>query len=333
MRSAVYRLVAATAALSAVLAWGMPARATPGGSTSESARADQLFKEGRAALEAGRYEEACPKLAESQRLDPGTGTLLALALCHESSGRTASAWRELTVVLEASQKRPDRAALAQKHLRALEPRLSRLTVSVADPASQSALHVRLDGADLPREQWGTAVPVDPGDHGIVATTLGQEPWKTTVSLGKDGDAKVAVVPRLDAAPSSAAVAPAPAEIATGRAPAGGGRGTVGWVVGGAGAVLVGVGGLVGVLALADHHSARSLCPMQTCSSSQGVADNNRAITEASISDFGVGIGLAAVAAGVFLLLRHHEPPPPPTALNVTPLVGPTAAGLSVHAAF
>ena len=37
--------------------------------------ADALFKEGRALLDAKKFDEACPKLAESQRLDPGAGTL------------------------------------------------------------------------------------------------------------------------------------------------------------------------------------------------------------------------------------------------------------------
>ena len=56
-----------------------PARAqTP---EAPMAAADRLFREGRSALEAGRYAEACPTLAQSQQLDTGMGTLLALALC------------------------------------------------------------------------------------------------------------------------------------------------------------------------------------------------------------------------------------------------------------
>src|ERR1700733_11431295 len=86
-----------------------------------AARADRLFREGKAALEANRFAEACPMLAESQRLDPGTGTLLALALCHEGGGQTATAWREFKEVVTASQKgRADRATLAGQHVRAIE---------------------------------------------------------------------------------------------------------------------------------------------------------------------------------------------------------------------
>ena len=140
-----------------------PRTAAANDTETSAARADRLFAEGKAALQVGHYGEACPKLAESQSLDPGSGTLLALALCHEAQGLTASAWKEFEKVLEASalEQRSDRETLASAHLRRLDGRLSKVTVQVAGGTSLPAeVHVQVDGQDLPRDQWGQPVPMD-----------------------------------------------------------------------------------------------------------------------------------------------------------------------------
>ena len=56
------------------------------------AAASALFDDGRRLMSENKFAEACPKLEESQRIDPGAGTLYQLSVCFESIGRIASAW-------------------------------------------------------------------------------------------------------------------------------------------------------------------------------------------------------------------------------------------------
>src|SRR5262249_24412526 len=79
------RCVACTAFALLVSAGGARAE------TPEQA-ADRLFKEAEVLARAGRYAEACPKLEESERLDPGIGTQFNLADCYERTGRVAHAY-------------------------------------------------------------------------------------------------------------------------------------------------------------------------------------------------------------------------------------------------
>jgi len=302
------------------------------GQTAESPakRADRLFREGKAALEANHFGEACPKLAESQQLDPGMGTLLALALCDEGLGKTATALRELREVIAASQKgRADRTALAEEHARRLEPLLS--TVTVVVPAeSRSSVEIRIDGEDIPAATWASPMPTDPGDHIIEAIVPGAAPWKSAVHLSQS-DTKVVTVPSFGTANAGADVTPA-----AGSGPGIGTRHTVGWIVGGVAVVALGTGSIFGGLALSQHSTATGLCKSSSCSSAPGVADNNDAKTSAWVADFGIGLGLVAAGTAAYLLLAHDDAPRAKDApaqasavVRVVPNVGLGAAGVSV----
>jgi hypothetical protein len=158
---------------------------------NDAAMAETLFEDAKKMMARGDYAAACPKLSESNRLDPGSGTLTALALCHEQEGKTATAWAEfIQVVSEAQQAgRTDREKFARQHLAALEPVLSRLTITVAPETAQlSDLVVRRDQIAVGAAAWGVASPVDPGDHVVEALAPGKKSWSAHVSLNASGDA-------------------------------------------------------------------------------------------------------------------------------------------------
>ncbi|HEY0463370.1 MAG TPA: hypothetical protein VGC79_04135, partial [Polyangiaceae bacterium] len=62
-----------------------PARAEAG--AAQKAAAESLFDDGLKAMKSGHFSEACPKLEESERIDPAIGTLLYLGECYEKVGR------------------------------------------------------------------------------------------------------------------------------------------------------------------------------------------------------------------------------------------------------
>src|SRR5678816_498104 len=90
---------AALACFASLVSFGAPTLAQE----RDPAGAQALFDQARELTRQGRFAEACPKLQESNRLDPGIGTQFHLADCYEQSGRIASAWAAFLEV--ASQAR------------------------------------------------------------------------------------------------------------------------------------------------------------------------------------------------------------------------------------
>ncbi|WP_437781188.1 hypothetical protein [Sorangium sp. So ce1097] len=334
-RLALASVVLASAALLA------PAGAAAQGAGGDPTLAQTLFEEGRRLMEAKSYAEACPKLAESQRLRPGTGTLLNLALCNEALGRTATAWGQFKEALFASKKEGNaaREAFAQEHISALEPRLSKIQLNAE---STPGLLIRVDGNDIPAAALGTPIPIDPGTHEVEATAQGYSVWSTTVQVGDSADLKAIAIPKLQPAPApeTTAAPPAPAP------PAGAGRGeglrTAGFVIGGAGVAVLGVGAVFGVLAAgqaSDAERDQALCPNKQCTP-QGRKEISAAETKALVSTIGVGVGIAALGAGAILVLTSGPARTEgaraaggPVQARVVPLLGPDGGGVGVLGRF
>ncbi|WP_437874295.1 hypothetical protein [Sorangium sp. So ce513] len=201
------RLLALAMFLAALVGGGRDARA-------DTAAAQALFDAARQLMAQGKHADACPKLEESQRLDPGIGTQFNLAVCYEQIGRTASAWSMFLEVAGAAKAagQVEREKVARQRATALEPRLIRLTITAPGDAPAD-LQVKRDGAVVGRAQWGIPVPVDPGKHTIEATAGGKAPFTKTIELNRAGTSETVAIPPLAAEAPAPAVAPPPATSA------------------------------------------------------------------------------------------------------------------------
>ncbi len=272
---------------------------------ADKSLATQLFKEGRALVDQGKVSEGCRKLEESQRLDPGGGTLLNVALCHEKEGRTATAWTEFTEALGIAKKddRPQRIELAQTHIASLEPTLSRLVIQVPEGSDLAELEIKRDGSAVRRAAWGSAMPVDPGDHLIEASAHGKITWKHSVSVGAKADMKTVVVPQLENAPTPppgpvSSTAPLSVQTDT-RGP--NRSSAAGWVAMGFGAAGLGVGTFFGLRALSQQKEADKNCNGDLCHPA-GLAANSEAIKAANLATVGFGVGIVGIGVGTYLFL-------------------------------
>jgi hypothetical protein len=289
--------------LAALVASAGRASAQPSGepraasSDQDQALATALFREGRALMVAGRFAEACPKLAESQRLDPGGGTILNLALCHEQEGHLARSWSEFNeaIAFARRDRRADREAEAAEHVAQLEPRLSRLTIVVPGAARTSGLRVELDGRALEPASWSLAIPLDAGEHVVGASAPGHAPFTTTVSVAGEGRQETLEIPVLRAATPPApqprlepTQAQQPSPVLVGQsAPAAARslRRPLGWVASAAGVAQVGAAAYFGIRALQLH----------------GRMDDAAAGPVADASTVLTATGLVTLAGGIYLL--------------------------------
>ena len=298
--------------------------------------ADVLFKEGRALLDQKKYDEACPKLAESQRIEPGAGTLVALALCHEGQGKTATAHRELEdAATTASIKgRDDLSNAAKKRANAMEPKLSKLVVR-----AESDVVLRCDGEGVKANE---PFAVDPGEHKIEAFGKGRVPRSYTVRLANAGLTEI-VVEHLDGEKDAAPTAKPALSLVTNESPFGDrpgqpppaadssspSTGTAQRIIGlgivAAGAAGLGTGGYFGVKAMHDASDARKLEGQEATDKHDSSKKN---FTTAVVS---VAAGTGALALG--LILFATAPKAPSTTARIVPTGGPGDVGMGMAATF
>jgi hypothetical protein len=321
------------------------ARAQP---VQDKAVAAQLFDDADALMAAGKFADACPKYAESERLDPQLGTLLHLAECLERAGKTASAWATFKDANEIAAQRSDpRAPKIRARLAELEPRLPRLTINVS-AAAPADLEVKRDGGLVGKPVWGASVPVDPGDHIVSASAAGRAPFTqdATVVAGRTTSIDIPDLP-VAALGSEPAPAPMPGAAVAGEVPIshaptaspssasspGSTQRILGWTAVGAGAVGIAIGIAFELKRSSKLSDRDGICPSGVdCEPGTRTRIQNleqQARSAQTIGAIGLIAGGVLAAAGVTLLLTAPHGEERPRSVALIPAISRTSQGLMI----
>jgi hypothetical protein len=279
---------------------------------SDEAAAELLFNQATEAALAGRFDEACPKFAEAQRLDPTAGTLLNLGRCEEDRHNLATAYGAYVAAAALARQENDkkgREARARDAALRIEPKLAMLVIVVPLASRIEGIEIKRNGKALGEGQWGAGVPMDPGSVTIEASAPGRTPWKQTVTIAPKPGTTTVEVPSLALAP----VAPGPvsksAEVEE-PVSAWSGQKTAALAVGGAGVIGLALGTIFGVKAIGKKSDADAACQPNapTQCDATGVALRHEEKSAGTISTVSFLAGGVALAGGVVLFVTAPSRP-------------------------
>jgi hypothetical protein len=291
--------------------------------TSDRAAAIATFDEATALLRSGDVAAACAKYQASFTLDPQLGTLLHLGSCEEQQARLASAWSAYRDAADWAKKVGDkRVAVAEARAKRLEPRLSRLQLTLPEdlPAGTT---IERNGTALPPTVYRSAMPLDRGRYEITVSAPDHQTWRGTIELTEEGQVLSLGVPTLQktADPTPSVAPPQPQEepepsLLARKWPA--------FVAGGvavAGGVIWGAFGIMSIQAKADAQEATGLEQWQL----QETAYNRGSVATVGMIVTGVG---AAAALTLWVVLPGSKQQGTEDPENLRVGVGPSHVQVS-----
>lgn len=304
-------VVVRAAAVLAVAAWSTLALAAP--SRQDVAKADKLFRDAKTLMAQGKLAEACPKLEESQSLDPAPGTKYQLAVCYEGTGRPATSLAYYLEIAELAKAGgfKDKEKVAREKAAALEPKVPRIVIEVAEAGRPGGLAVTRDGAPVEEGQFNRPILVDPGEITVEASAPGKKPFRSTVTVKGEGTRVTVPVRLADVEDFGKRDELPPPPPKTGI----GGQRIAGIAVGVLGLGGVAVGTVFGLEAKSTYEKAigdTTLCPSKKACYPDGKKLVDAAQADATLSTIAFAAGGVAVAGGLVLILTARSAPPAPT---------------------
>jgi hypothetical protein len=283
--------------------------------------AEALFRSAREAMARGDFANACTRFAESYRLDPAPGTLLNVADCEEKQGKVASSFTHFSEALEGLPKDDFRVAYAHERLRALEPRLPMLTVTVASDSAGAS--ITRDEVELRAGSFGIPLPVDPGTHVLAVHLEGRADTRQEVTVVVGQHVTIELHAGSPTRVTASTTSEAPTYEPSRAYP------IAAFAIGGAGIATGIVTGLVFKSAVDTY---RQRCDRTGCEA-DGMSAASRARTMNVVSPIAFGIGAIGIATETYLLLTSKHEAPRRAGLAVEPYVAPSLAGLSLSGGF
>jgi hypothetical protein len=322
--------------------------------------AEALFKQARADMRRGDTAAACPRFAESERIDPSNGTLLNLVLCEEKLGKVASAWLHARQLVDRLPAGDPRLTIAQRRVEALVGRVPKLRVQ-RSPSAPPGSDIELDGVAISDSSLGIELPIDPGSHHITVKAPGRNDVTTELTIeeaqayqhvAEPGAPMEAAAPPVVQAPVVETPVPAPiarpvrveasglvqprshAPRPPEREPESPLR-WLGWTSVGVGAAALVVSSVLGVMVLDRKSEVEARCPSKLCANQAELeavedvaAEGKRLQTGALVA---LGVGVAGVGFGAFALTRDHATAP--TSARAAPLAVRSGSILTYTAKF
>lgn len=198
-----------------ILLCALPATAQD---ATEAAAARALFSEGVVAADANDWTVAAQRFERALRLRPSPTIALNLAIALGHLGRVVESAELLRgAIHDASASEAVRAS-AQHALLEIEPRIAWAELTIE--GSLEGIDLEADGRPLSSSLVGTAVPLDPGSHRLVALRSGEVVAEQQLELTQGTRGAVHLVipaaPPPGVAPEDPAepmvIAPPPAEV-------------------------------------------------------------------------------------------------------------------------
>jgi hypothetical protein len=306
MRSLPLRIVTG-AALAGALALSPLAYADP--TAADVLLARQLGNEGIELANKGECEPAIVKLQRAETLHHAPTLLVKIGECQVKLGKLVDALSTLDrAAREQLGPTPPKAFVAaqqraQTLVQEIRPKLGTLRIDAS--GSRQGVSFRLDGDELKEAAIGLERPIDPGSHVVEATTADGKRFRREVTVKQGaGETVVLELPaQAPAAPAQAAVVgPAPEDRAPDKS-----RTMLGWGLTGGGAAALVAGVAFAGVTLSKKSDLDATCTDKACPAASR-SDYDSARTTATISGIALGVGVVALAAGVFVLVTRSKGP-------------------------